>query len=160
MEQFVPVLLLARKDLEEFQKQRALCFASHADIRGRTLRAALAKLVAVDLKAFRLLADGIACSAADVCSAAFVRVKGVDTAVDLFFGAVMRTDANTRTNSPSDVRESAAHLRSTSRRFMRTVRTLPHNGAAKARLDECEREFERLWHEVQKCAVELHVPAA
>ena len=140
MEQFVPVLLRARKELEEFQAERAQCLKLQSRISGRKVRAAVANLLVCDLSAFRLRADNLLCVVADVCGdRAFSELK-LDSAVDAFFGSVMRLDTPSKLSGSTRTR--ITRLQRAARQFMKTARLLPHDYKAELRLRRCERQFE------------------
>ena len=148
MDRLLPALLQARKHLEEFQKHRARCLASCAGVRERKARVVMGNFLALNLAAFRLRADDIACTLADVYGDAICtgRVKGIDPPVDLFFGEIMRLDADP--SSPGDLSVHMGRLHRAGRQFTATVRKLLHEGTSGSRLDDCEREFERRWRAV------------
>ena len=140
----MPTLMQARKDLERFQALRSRCLALHAGIGDRKLRAAVATLLTQDLGSFRLFLDHVACSAADACGeCVFSNAKGVDSAVDLFFGAVMGLEVDAHANS-TDALACVTRLQRAARQFMKTARLLPYDCKAELRLRRCERQFEEL----------------
>ncbi len=149
MDRLPSVLLQARKQLELFQKHRSRCLASCAGIRERKTRVAIANVLALNLAAFKLRADEIACTLADVYGDAIFtgRVGGITAPVDLFFGGIMRLD--TDPGSPGDLRAHMGRLHRAGRRFMDAVRKLPPEGGSGNRLNECEREFDRRWRAVR-----------
>ena len=149
LELLAPVLLHARKQLEVFQKHRARCLASCARIREHKPRVATANFLALNLAPFRLRADEIACTLADVYGDAIFsgRVEGINAPVDMFFGGIGRLDADP--GSPGDLRVHMGRLHRAGCQFMATVRKLPHEGGAGNRLNDCEREFERRWRAVR-----------
>ncbi len=149
MDRLPSVLLQARKQLELFQKHRSRCLASCAGIRERKTRVAIANFLALNLAAFKLRADEIACTLADVYGDAnfTCRVEGINAPVDMFFGGIGWLDADP--GSPGDLRVHMGRLHRAGCQFMATVRKLPHEGGAGNRLNDCEREFERRWRAVR-----------
>ncbi len=108
----------------------------------------MGNFLALNLAAFRLRADDVACTLADVYGDCTGRVKGVDAPVDLFFGEIMRLDADPGPSS-GDLRAQMVRLHRAGRLFMDAVRKLPHEGGFGNRLTDCEREFELRWRAVR-----------
>ena len=120
----MPLVLQARKHLEEFQKHRARCLASCAGVRDRKARATIAKFLALNLAPFRLQVDDVACALVGALGDGVFtgRVKGIASPVDLFFGAVMRLDIGA--GDPGELREHILRLHRAGLRFMQAVRSL------------------------------------
>ncbi len=144
MQELAFALLRARKLLESFQKSRARCLAACPAIRDHKARAKALNFLALNLGQFRLRADELLLTVADVHGDGFTnRVKGIDAPVDVFFGRIMQIDQCA--GAAVDFLAEMRRLHRAGQRFMWTIKAIEHSNFAGERLDLCKREYERLW---------------
>ena len=159
----VTPFLLARDAYIRWCKQRDACLGmieQRLPRRSRLRTALMRVLTPQVLSAFRVEADGAACSFADYHGDSVFSSMGINAATSVFFGPRVRSsDLGTQAQSPGCALGLPEILMildadSCARGFMNSVRELPAVLNAGGRLDACARRYEVDYERAISCLKE------